>query len=98
MSTGSRRSSNGLEPRRKKILMRAWHRGIKEMDLILGHYVDAKIDTMSLSELDDLEQLMDQSDRLLVTWFTNEKPVDTAFDTVVYRNIRAFHQARSFEF
>ena len=36
--TGSRRSSADLDPRRRKILFRAWHRGIREMDLLMGQF------------------------------------------------------------
>ena len=39
--TGSTRSSDGLDTRRRRLLFRAWHRGIKEMDLIMGRFSDA---------------------------------------------------------
>ena len=45
--TGSVLSSDGLEPLRKKLLFRAWHRGIREMDLILGRFADAHIGGMA---------------------------------------------------
>ncbi len=31
------RTSADLDPRRRRILYRCWHRGIREMDLVLGH-------------------------------------------------------------
>ena len=34
--TGSTRSSDGLDDRRKRLLFRCWHRGTREMDLLLG--------------------------------------------------------------
>ena len=43
------RTSANLDPRRKRILYRAWHRGTKEMDLVLGGFADAR-----LAELTDL--------------------------------------------
>ena len=33
----------GLDPRRRKLLFRSWHRGMREMDLILGGFADAAI-------------------------------------------------------
>ena len=36
---------------RKKILFRSWHRGTKEMDLILGTYADNNLSNMSYDEL-----------------------------------------------
>ena len=41
--TGTTRSSNGLDDRRKRLLFRCWHRGTREMDLILGRFADAEI-------------------------------------------------------
>ena len=41
--TGSR-SSDGLDARRRKLLFRAWHRGMREMDLIMGRFADAAIE------------------------------------------------------
>ena len=45
--TGSTRSSDGLDARRRRMLFRSWHRGIKEMDLIMGRFSDAHIVELS---------------------------------------------------
>jgi antitoxin CptB len=60
--TGSTRSSEGLDDRRKRLLFRCWHRGIREMDLILGRFADAEIANLSDDELADLEFLMEVPD------------------------------------
>ena len=60
--TGSARSSDGLDARRKRLLFRCWHRGTREMDLILGRFADAEIATLSNDELDELEQLIEIPD------------------------------------
>ncbi|MCC7346913.1 MAG: succinate dehydrogenase assembly factor 2, partial [Variibacter sp.] len=39
--SGSERSSSGLDERRRRLLFRAWHRGTKEMDFIMGRFADA---------------------------------------------------------
>ncbi len=49
--TGSTRSSGGLDDRRKRLLFRCWHRGTREMDLILGRFADAEIASLSDDEL-----------------------------------------------
>ena len=61
--TGSRRTSADLDPRRRKILFRAWHRGIREMDLLMGQFADAEIGTLTESELDDFEALSNEDIR-----------------------------------
>jgi antitoxin CptB len=48
--------------RRKRVRYRAWHRGIREMDLVLGRYIDAHIETLQAPALDRLELLMDEQD------------------------------------
>jgi antitoxin CptB len=60
--TGTTRSSEGLDDRRKRLLFRCWHRGTREMDLILGRFADAEIATLSDDELAQLEQLLEISD------------------------------------
>ena len=60
--TGTTRSSEGLDERRRRLLFRAWHRGMREMDLILGRFADANIDRLADRELDEFECLMDLPD------------------------------------
>ena len=55
--TGTTRSSDGLDVRRKRLLFRCWHRGTREMDLILGRFADSAIPTLSDGELAQLERL-----------------------------------------
>jgi len=38
------RTSDGLDPRRRKLLFRCWHRGMREMDLILGRFADSALE------------------------------------------------------
>ena len=56
---GTTRSSEGLSERRKRLLFRCWHRGTREMDLILGRFADADIADLSESEVDELERLVE---------------------------------------
>ena len=59
----------------KRLKYRANHRGIKEMDIILGRFANAQLDGMDDDHLDDFERLMQESDRDLLTWFTHETPM-----------------------
>lgn len=87
--TGTTRSSEGLDPRRRKLLFRSWHRGMREMDLILGNFADTHIDGLSDAELDLYEALLDITDRELLSWIVGEAQVPEAVDHVVYRQIVA---------
>ena len=55
--SGTGISSDGLDERRRRLLFRSWHRGIREMDLVLGRFADAHIATLSDADLDEYETL-----------------------------------------
>ncbi len=78
--------------RRKQMIYRANHRGIKEMDIILGGYADGFVMKMSAAELDAFEMIMDELDRDLLTWFTGEVPFPEGFDHKMIDRILAHTQ------
>ncbi len=61
--------------RRKRLLWRATHRGIKEMDLILGGYVTSHLATFSAADIDQLEAIMDIPDQEMLSWATKQEVV-----------------------
>jgi antitoxin CptB len=89
--TGTTRSSEGLDLRRRKLLFRSWHRGMREMDLIMGGFADAKVESLSEHELFEFERLIDVPDRDLLAWITGEEAVPPYFDSGLFRNLRDFH-------
>lgn len=90
--TGLSRTSADLDPRRKRILFRAWHRGTREMDLLLGQWTESAIADLTEAELDTLEHLSDQDDRDLLAWLTGAEQVPAEFETAIFKAIQAFHQ------
>lgn len=61
------------ETRLKRLKYRANHRGIKEMDIVIGRFANEKIDDLSDADLDLFEALMAEHDRDLIVWFTGEQ-------------------------
>ena len=90
-------TSDGLEPRRKKALFRAWHRGTKEMDFVMGHFADAHLAGMSDADLVDFEHLLDVSDRELFAWIVGTEEVDPIHDKPVWRAMRDYTHAQKAE-
>ncbi|HEX3495768.1 MAG TPA: succinate dehydrogenase assembly factor 2 [Methylocella sp.] len=84
-------SNLSLDARRRRILFRSWHRGMREMDLVLGRFADAEIGSLGSSELDDYERLLEAQDRDVFSWLTFEAETPSFYDTPVLRRIRAFH-------
>src|SRR5690606_15540728 len=72
--TGTTRTSDGLEPRRRRILFRAWHRGMREADLLLGTFADAYIGSFGEEDLDDFEALLEAPDGDILAWLTGRGP------------------------
>jgi antitoxin CptB len=91
--TGTSRTSEGLDPRRRRALYRASHRGTKEMDFILGRFVDAEIAVFSATDLDLLERLIEAPDTDLYEWVTGRAEPPPEHDTEILRRLRAFHAA-----
>jgi len=88
--TGTTRSSGGLDERRKKLLFRCWHRGTREMDLILGRFVDAEIANLSADEVTQLERLIEVPDADLYSAITGEKPVPAKAACALFDRIKEF--------
>jgi antitoxin CptB len=91
MMTGISRTSLGLDPRRRRALFRAWHRGTREMDLILGPFADAHIEDLDEHDLGDFEALMETPDDELYTWIVGRIPAAEQSQTRVFNLIIAFN-------
>ena len=87
--SGSNLSSAALDERRRRILFRAWRRGMREMDLVMGHFADQNLPTMSEADLDAFERLMDAPDPEVLSWITGEAPTPPAHDTPLFARLRA---------
>ncbi|MBF9041733.1 succinate dehydrogenase assembly factor 2 [Rhodobacterales bacterium HKCCE4037] len=64
--------SETAETRLKRLRMRAWHRGIKEMDLILGGWADANLATADAATLDAFEAVLAEADHDLYQWVSGQ--------------------------
>jgi antitoxin CptB len=89
--TGTTRSSDGLDARRRRLLFRSWHRGTREADLIMGRFADVHIASFSEGELDDYEHLLEALEVDLLAWMTGVAAVPAEHDTAMFRRVRDFH-------
>ncbi|HZC97023.1 MAG TPA: succinate dehydrogenase assembly factor 2 [Bradyrhizobium sp.] len=86
--TGSTRSSDGLDDRRKRLLFRCWHRGTREMDLILGRFADAEIARLADGDLAELERLLEVPDPDLYAALTGGKPLAPQYASTLFDRIK----------
>jgi antitoxin CptB len=79
-----------MDDRRKKLKFRAWRRGFREIDLILGAFADRKLLELDDAGLDEFERLMDAPDQDVFAWITDQAPAPSEYDTPTLALIRAF--------
>ncbi|MGA7490532.1 MAG: succinate dehydrogenase assembly factor 2 [Xanthobacteraceae bacterium] len=92
--SGTTRSSDGLDQRRRKLLFRSWHRGMREMDLIMGRFADATLEHLAEDEIAEFEQLIEAPDPELLAWITGQAEVPPDYDTALFRRLRDFNHRR----
>ena len=85
------RSSEGLDARRRRLLFRSWHRGIREVDLVLGRFADRVMGDLTEAELDDYEKLLDVPTPDLLAWVMGELPVPPEDETPLLRRMLDEH-------
>jgi antitoxin CptB len=85
----------GIDLRRRRLRYRMWHRGTREMDLIMGRFVDAEIGDINEIELTELERLAEMPDPDLYGWIVGGEPVPAACDGAALRRLRDFHRTKA---
>lgn len=79
-----------MDDRRKRLRFRAWRRGFREIDLILGGFADHRGEAMSETELAEFEALLDAPDQYVYDWITEAAPVPAEYDTPLMARLRRF--------
>jgi antitoxin CptB len=78
------------EARLKKLKFRAWRRGFREADLILGPFADQHVAGFSPELLDQFEQLLEVPDQDLYAWITDREPTPAEWEGDLMRRIKEF--------
>jgi antitoxin CptB len=84
-----------LEIRRKRLRFRAWHRGMREVDLLLGRFADAHLPDLGPADVAGFEALLDVPDPELLAWITGETEVPAEKRSPILARILAFHHPKS---
>ena len=87
-------ATEDLAMRRRRLKFRAWHRGMREVDLLLGRFADAYLDDLDPDELAGFEALLEIPDREVLSWIIGETPTPAEEDSPILRRIVAFHNRR----
>ena len=75
---------------KKKILYRSEHRGIKEMDLLLGNFVKKYVNSLDENELCELESLLNIDDEVLYKWYLNNERTTLIPENSITKKLKEF--------
>ena len=71
------------EARQKRLNMRSWRRGTKEMDMILGPFSDRELAELDEGQIELYDALLSENDHDLYRWITGQAPTpDTYLDLI----------------
>jgi len=76
--------------RLKRLYFRSWHRGTREMDLLLGRFAERHLDQLNDVELGQYEALLGAADPDLYGWIAGETLPPQPFDNAVLERIKNF--------
>jgi antitoxin CptB len=75
---------------RRKLGFRAWHRGTREADLLIGSFADRHLPDFGPEELAQFQRLLKENDPDIYDWMTGRQPVPPEHDNHVTRLLRQF--------
>jgi antitoxin CptB len=82
--------SHALEALRRKLGFRAWHRGTREADLLIGSFGDRHLPDFDAEALHQFELLLKENDPDIYEWMTGRTPIPREHDNPVTRLLRKF--------
>lgn len=85
-------TSANLSDLQKKLLFRAWHRGTREADLLLGRFAEAHLATMNDAQVAAFADLLNEQDPDIYDWLIGRQPTPPSFQNVVMDTLKTFYQ------
>ena len=80
-----------IEVVRKRLSIRSWRRGTKELDLILGQFSDENLSELQMSELNLYEQFLSNDDYLIYNWLFGKEDSPEIFKSLIKRIQEGMH-------
>ena len=79
------------EKRLERLRFRSWHRGTREMDLLLGSFADAYLASFSSEQLDMYEAMLNENDPDLYNWIIGKDRLPTELQNSVMQKLCGHH-------
>ena len=90
MSSSSSKPPPVMSDRARRLLYQSSYTGMKETDLLLGHFAKTHLADLCDADLTDFENLLAAGDQSIYAWVTGNEPVPDAYDTAVFNLIKNF--------
>ena len=94
MSSSSSKPPFVISDRVRRLVYQASYTGMKETDLLLGHFAKTHLAELCDADLTDFENLLAAGDQWIYAWVTGNEPIPDAYDTVVFRLIKDFKEKK----
>ena len=85
---------DNISIKRKQLGFRSWHRGTREVDLLLGRFADVHLPGFGADDLAAYDRFLNNSDPDIYNWITGAEPVPPAEDNAVVRLLLAFYAGK----
>ena len=85
-------SLDPVDVKRKKLLFRAWHRGTREADLLLGRFAEQALPDMDDAQLDVFAALLNEQDPDIYDWLTGAQTPPPEFTALIAGALRPFYR------
>ena len=79
-----------MSDRARRLVYQSSYTGMKETDLLLGHFAKTHLADLCDADLTDFENLLTAGDQWIYAWVTGTEPVPDAYDTAVFKLIKDF--------
>ena len=90
MSSSPTDDTSVISNRIRRLIYQASYTGMKETDLLLGHFARSYLPRMNNTDLTDFENLLAAGDHSIYAWVMGKIPVPAAYDTPVFQLIKKF--------
>ncbi len=82
---------NNISIKRKRLIFRSWHRGTREIDLLLGKFADSHLPAFGAEQLELYDRFLNNSDPDIYNWLTRQEPVPPAENNDVVQLLLDFY-------
>lgn len=97
MDVNSPQLSPQLSDEQRRLIFRAWHRGTREMDLLMGNFADRYVPHMNEADLVEFADILQEPDPDLYDWIAGRKTAPANIHGRVFQQFLAFklHEAKA---